>query len=160
MTKKKPPSGPETPPGRASFPHRLPKASTEIKLTKADRKRLGEKCAAGMAPEEALRELLAEKLPAKLASMKPEVAHQYLQDLGRQPSYAKQAKNLKHVARWFRVHQLRKMSPDSSLDSIFEAVAKDALPVVDPETIRSSYELVERGRRTGQTSQFYFGDDP
>ena len=113
-----------------------------------------------MAPEEALRELLAEKHAAKLASMKPEVAHQYLQDLGRQPSYAKHAQNLKHYDRWFRVHQLRKMSPDSSLDSIFEAVANDVLPVVDPETIRSSYELVERARRTGQTSQFYFGDDP
>ena len=163
MTKKekKPAKGPELP-GRPCFPHwpesEGAKRSTEINLTRADRKRLDEKCASGMAYEEALSELRAEKLVAKLAKMTPKIAQQYLQDLQRQPSYAKHPGNRKHLDRWSRVDQLRKMFPDRSLDSIFEAVANDSSPVVDPETIRSSYELVERAKRSGQTSQFYYGD--
>jgi hypothetical protein len=151
-------------PGRASFPHWLggagAKTSGEINLSKPDRKSIVEKVAAGTTHEEALGELLAEKLAAKLARMKPDVAERYLRNLMREPSYTKHARNFKHYVRWLAVHQLHEMCPDKSLDSIYAEVAKTTKPRVDQETIRSSYELVERARKVGRTSQFFYGDGP
>ena len=152
------------PPGRASFPHWLDGAGAKtsgemIHLSKPDRKRIVEKVAAGTTPEEALGELLAEKFAAKLARMKPEVAERYLRDL-MQPSYTKHARNFKHYVRWLAVQQLLEMCPDKSLDSVYAEVAKTTKPRVDQETIRSSYELVERARKVGRTGQFFYGDGP
>ena len=144
MTKKKPASGPEIPPGRACFPHWLASNLT-------GRKRVDE------------------NLAVKLAKMKPKEAQQYLQDLGRrEPLHETHAKNLKDGVRWVRVRTMEEMTPagfkkehgyKKTLAKIFELVA-DAEGSVGPLAIKKSCDRVDAAIQAGKNHEFFVAEWP
>jgi hypothetical protein len=150
------------PPGRASFPHWLDRIDSKPNLTKADRKLLREKSAAGMAPDEALRELLAEKLA------KPGGAERYLEDLAREPLYKTHAKNRVHAVRWSQVRAMEEMTPAAfkkeygfkkTLAKICELVAETE-GAVGPLAIKKSCDLVDAAIEAGNGHEFFVADWP